>query len=109
APGPTARPARVTSMCSRFALGAPQGFLTGDAVRDLLPRVTYFLDEPFETPVSLVQYLLMGEARRAGIKVVLNGHGSDEALGGYPHLFVPTHLPHLPLSGHLLRSLRPPP
>jgi asparagine synthase (glutamine-hydrolysing) len=98
--------ALVDLMCSRLGLASHKVMLTGDAVRDLLPHVTYFLDEPFETPVSLVQYLLMGEARRAGIKVVLNGHGSDEALGGYPDLFVPTHLAHLALRGRLGKFVR---
>ena len=96
----------VDLMCARLGLASHKLLLTGEAVRDLLPEVTYALDEPFETPVCLVQYLLMREARRAGIKVVMNGHGSDEALAGYPDLFVPTYLAHLLLRGGFTRFIR---
>ena len=94
--------AAVDGLCARFGLASHKLELTGQAVRDLLPRVTWHLDEPFDTPVSLVQYLLMAEARRAGIKVVLNGHGSDEALAGYADQFVPPYLADLALHGRLL-------
>jgi asparagine synthase (glutamine-hydrolysing) len=64
------------------------------------------LDEPFESPIALVQYLLMQEARRHGVKVVLNGHGSDELLAGYPGSAVPGFLAQILRSGGLLRYFR---
>jgi asparagine synthase (glutamine-hydrolysing) len=69
------------------------------AVRDLLPGVTYHLEAPFGTPVPAVQFMLMREARRLGTKVVLNGHGSDEILGGYPAAVVPAYLATLVMDG----------
>jgi asparagine synthase (glutamine-hydrolysing) len=94
--------AAVDGLCARFGLASHKLRLTGEAVRDLLPRVTWHLDEPFDTPIPLVQYLLMAEARRHGVKVVLNGHGSDEALAGYADQFVPPYLADLALRGRLL-------
>jgi asparagine synthase (glutamine-hydrolysing) len=68
-------------------------------MREVLGKVVYHLDEPFANPTSIVQYLLMNQARMHGIKVVLNGHGSDEALGGYGR-FIPPFLAQLLLSAH---------
>ena len=58
----------------------------------VLQEVAYHLEEPFENPTALVQYLLMKKAKEIGVAVVLNGHGSDEALAGYPNQFVPLFL-----------------
>lgn len=78
---------------------------TAELIGSLLPRVSYFLDSPFESPIAIVQYLLMQEARKRGIKVVLNGHGSDEILGGYPASFVPILLADSLLSGKFKRYI----
>ena len=55
-------------------------------VRELwssLPRVLHFHDEPLHSMNALIGFQLMGLARQHGAIVVLNGQGSDEALGGY--------------------------
>jgi asparagine synthase (glutamine-hydrolysing) len=57
-------------------------------VGQLLDRVAYHLEEPFENPTAVVQYLLLEEARKRGVRVILSGHGSDEVLAGYPGNFV---------------------
>ncbi len=49
----------------------------------LLSEVTYHNDEPVGTFSNIAQYLLMAEARRAGITVILSGQGADEILCGY--------------------------
>jgi len=54
----------------------------GEALR-LLSEVTYHNDEPVGTFSNIAQYLLMAEARRAGITVILSGQGADEILCGY--------------------------
>ena len=46
-------------------------------------------DEPYHTLTAIVGYHLMGLVKDRGIKVVLNGQGADEALGGYPSYFEP--------------------
>lgn len=49
---------------------------------ELLPRVTWFLDEPLADAAVLPTYLL-SELTREHVKVVLTGEGADELLGGY--------------------------
>jgi asparagine synthase (glutamine-hydrolysing) len=49
----------------------------------LLREVTYHNDEPVGTFSNVAQYLLMAEARKAGITVILSGQGADEVLCGY--------------------------
>lgn len=49
----------------------------------LLSEVTYHNDEPVGTFSNVAQYLLMAEAKRAGITVILSGQGADEILCGY--------------------------
>ena len=44
-------------------------------------------DEPFHSASALIGFELMRMARSAGIKVVLNGQGADESIGGYPPYF----------------------
>jgi asparagine synthase (glutamine-hydrolysing) len=97
--------AEVSAFCANLGLESHKVYLTSDALREVLGKVVYHLDEPFANPTSLVQYLLMDRARAHGIKVVLNGHGSDEALAGYAR-FVPPFLAQLLLSGHPLAFLR---
>lgn len=42
-------------------------------------------DEPFASASILAQRAVMEAARANGIKVMLDGQGADEMLGGYPH------------------------
>jgi asparagine synthase (glutamine-hydrolysing) len=92
----------VDLLCSRFGLRSHKLYPSADSIWELLPRVMSFLEEPFESPVPMVQYLLMQNARERGVKVVLNGHGADEALAGYPHYQQPF-LIGLLLQGKILR------
>jgi asparagine synthase (glutamine-hydrolysing) len=54
---------------------------------DVLPLVVEAQDEPFGSSSIVAQWFVMREARRAGIKVMLDGQGGDEALLGYPTTF----------------------
>lgn len=54
---------------------------------DQLPQVLRAHDEPVHSMTALVGYELMGLTARHGIKVVLNGQGADETLGGYGSYF----------------------
>jgi asparagine synthase (glutamine-hydrolysing) len=93
--------AEVTAFCANLGLESHKFYLTAEGLAAAIDKVIYHLYEPFSNPTSLVQYLLMGEARRYGVKVVLNGHGSDEALAGYQR-FIPPYLAQLLLSAHPL-------
>lgn len=46
-----------------------------------------FHDEPFHSMTAVIGYQLMQLAADNGVKVLLNGQGADEVLGGYPSYF----------------------
>ncbi|MER7763655.1 asparagine synthase (glutamine-hydrolyzing) [Streptomyces sp. NPDC097619] len=52
-------------------------------VQDLLPRMTYALDEPIGDPAAINTFLICSAAREAGVKVMLSGMGADELFAGY--------------------------
>ncbi|QNP68139.1 asparagine synthase (glutamine-hydrolyzing) [Streptomyces roseirectus] len=52
-------------------------------VLDLLPRMTYHLDEPIGDPAAINTFLICQAAREAGVKVMLSGMGADELFAGY--------------------------
>jgi asparagine synthase (glutamine-hydrolysing) len=52
-------------------------------VLDLLPRMTYHLDEPIGDPAAINTFLICTAARDAGVKVMLSGMGADELFAGY--------------------------
>ncbi|MEA2724942.1 MAG: hypothetical protein QOH59_2713 [Gemmatimonadales bacterium] len=93
--------AAIDLVCSELSLISHKLYPTPEQIAEVLPRVAYHLDEPFHDPIAAVQYLLMQTARSYDVKVVLNGHGSDESLGGYHKLFVPPFLADLLLAGSL--------
>ena len=47
-------------------------------------RVKVIQDEPFVSTSIYAQHRVMRLARENGIKVLLDGQGADELLGGYP-------------------------
>jgi asparagine synthase (glutamine-hydrolysing) len=54
---------------------------------DVLPSVVESQDEPFGSSSIVAQWFVMREAKRAGMKVMLDGQGGDETLLGYPTTF----------------------
>ncbi len=52
-----------------------------------LPTMLAVQDEPVHSMTALVGYHLMALAARNGVKVILNGQGADEILGGYGSYF----------------------
>ncbi|MQA14204.1 MAG: asparagine synthase (glutamine-hydrolyzing) [Pseudonocardiaceae bacterium] len=52
-------------------------------ILDLLPRMTYHLDEPIGDPAAINTFLICSAAREAGVKVMLSGMGADELFAGY--------------------------
>jgi asparagine synthase (glutamine-hydrolysing) len=49
---------------------------------ELLPKITWHLDEPLGDPIVIPMYQLAREAKKA-VTVVLSGEGADEIFGGY--------------------------
>lgn len=54
---------------------------------DLLPRLTWHMDEPFGSTSILAQWTVFGLAAEHSIKVMLDGQGADEQLAGYEYYF----------------------
>lgn len=52
-------------------------------VLELLPKMTYHLDEPIGDPAAINTFLICSAARDAGVKVMLSGMGADELFAGY--------------------------
>jgi asparagine synthase (glutamine-hydrolysing) len=52
-----------------------------------LPAVIKAQDEPFNSTSIVAQWYLMRAARQAGVKVMLDGQGSDEIFAGYDAFF----------------------
>ncbi|WP_309728357.1 asparagine synthase (glutamine-hydrolyzing) [Chamaesiphon sp. OTE_75_metabat_556] len=50
-----------------------------------LDRLIYLQDQPFGSTSIYAQHQVFKLAREAGIKVMLDGQGADEILGGYRH------------------------
>ncbi len=57
-------------------------------LRDELPTLTWFLDEPNWDPAMLPSYMISKYARET-VKVALSGTGGDEIFGGYLRHFEP--------------------
>jgi asparagine synthase (glutamine-hydrolysing) len=62
---------------------------------ELISQIARQQDEPFGTASIVAQWLVFEAAAHAGLKVMLDGQGADEVLGGY-HAYLPmvarTHL-----------------
>ena len=61
-------------------------FGSDELVADL-PAIVEQQDEPFGSTSIAAQWYVMREARRAGVKVILDGQGGDELFGGYTASF----------------------
>lgn len=53
----------------------------------LAERLTWHQDEPYGSTSIFAQWCVFAEARRAGLKVMLDGQGADEQLAGYHGCF----------------------
>jgi asparagine synthase (glutamine-hydrolysing) len=59
-----------------------------ERVLDVIPLIARQQDEPFGTASIVAQWFVFEAAARAGLKVMLDGQGADEVLGGY-HAYLP--------------------
>lgn len=57
-------------------------------VLDVIPLIARQQDEPFGTASIVAQWFVFEAAAREGLKVMLDGQGADEVLGGY-HAYLP--------------------
>jgi asparagine synthase (glutamine-hydrolysing) len=56
---------------------------------DLISRLTWYHDEPFQSLSPYMAYNVFQSAAKNGVKVLLNGQGADEYLGGYGQFALP--------------------
>ncbi len=52
-----------------------------------LVEISRLQDEPFPSTSIAAQWFVFNEAHASGLKVMLDGQGADEVLGGYHHYF----------------------
>ncbi len=76
-----------------------------DEIAADLERLVYIQDEPFASTSIYAQFLLYRLIAKQGIKVVLDGQGADELLGGYTQT-KGARLASLLGSGQILRACR---
>ena len=75
------------------------------ALIDAAPMALWHQDEPVASTSVLAQWLVMKDVAGAGVRVVLDGQGADELLGGYPAL-IGAHLADLGRTGAWRRAWR---
>lgn len=63
----------------------PTGWVTPENLR----HAAYFHDEPMADATALSGFFVMRLAKEAGVRVLLDGQGGDELLGGYLHFLDP--------------------
>ena len=57
-------------------------------IYNLLETVLWHNDEPMPSFSTIAHYLLMEQAHKQDIKVILSGQGADELLGGYQKYYI---------------------
>lgn len=70
-----------TGVSLATVMPSPQGLF------DALDAIAWQQDEPFGSTSAYAQWEVFRLAARSGVKVVLDGQGADEMLGGYPVFF----------------------
>ncbi len=78
---------------------------TEQDVEEHFDRILFHMDIPMPSSSYISQYFVMKLAAENGIKVVLDGQGSDEIMGGYMHSFYRLLADNL-RSGNLSAALR---
>jgi asparagine synthase (glutamine-hydrolysing) len=61
-------------------------------VFDLIPKMTWHHDEPFQSLSPYLAYHVFQLAAKNKVKVLLNGQGADEYLGGYGQFAIPRYV-----------------
>lgn len=68
-------------------------------------QITWHQDEPFGSTSVFAQWCVFQEARKLGVKVMLDGQGADEQLAGY-HTGFAHYLAGLIKTGHFLKAVQ---
>lgn len=73
-----------------------QVFPSSELIEEKLPVFAWHQDEPVPSSSPLAQWAVFEEASKRGVKVMLDGQGADELIGGYTYM----------LHAHLLELAR---
>jgi asparagine synthase (glutamine-hydrolysing) len=76
-----------------------------DSLWEEIGDLTWHQEEPFRSTSIYAQWNVMRLAQQSKVKVLLDGQGADEVLGGY-HNYIPSFLTSLLRSGQLLEGYR---
>jgi asparagine synthase (glutamine-hydrolysing) len=95
---------------ARIAVSAAQAkahfFRISDTqIKEDLLKLVAVQGEPFVNPAVYAQFRLFRECSRLGVRVLLEGQGADELLGGYSY-FLPARVATLLSQARLLKALR---
>lgn len=61
-------------------------FVSDDSLLENIDKIFFHQEEPFLSSSIVAQYEVMKSAKANGVKVLLDGQGSDELFGGYDYL-----------------------
>lgn len=73
----------VQDVAVKTGIDAHYIYPTPDKLFEQLPLITWHQDEPFGSTSVFAQWSVFEKASSLGIKVMLDGQGADEQLGGY--------------------------
>lgn len=77
----------VKSLLLRYAAHNTQAWINEDLILQQLPEILYHQEEPITDLTVLAQWSLMKKVGEKKIKVLLDGQGADEMLGGYLYFY----------------------
>ena len=77
----------IDQVVEKVAADAHSAWPTAEGLWRHLQDVVWHQDEPFSSTRSYAQWEVYRFARQSGVKVVLDGQGGDELLGGYDWFF----------------------
>jgi asparagine synthase (glutamine-hydrolysing) len=86
----------VNEVLTKYPRIKPHFFTPSDIeIVEGFDRVNFFADTPVNGSSYISQYFLMKQARDNNVRVLIDGQGADEYLGGYLHTLYPV------LAGHM--------
>ena len=90
----------ANTIARTFTTDHHERILSAQKLLELLPKLAWFMDEPFADH-SIVPTYLVSQLARENVTVALSGDGADENLGGYPgrYLFAKRYNRYLQLPG----------
>ncbi|HAO46167.1 MAG TPA: asparagine synthase (glutamine-hydrolyzing) [Chitinophagaceae bacterium] len=94
----------VNLVAEHLAVNNHKAFPSADGLIREFEKLCYHQEEPFQSSGIYAQYKVFELAKQQQVKVLLDGQGADEVLGGYPK-FIHWYLQEV-LSRHKLGSAR---